>query len=72
MAQGLHSSLACGIFPDQGLNSALAARFLSTSPLGKSPKITLNKDCNWDHVPPLLKILPWLPSALRVRPTLSS
>ena len=33
---GLHCSMACEIFPDQGANPALAGRFLSIAPAGKS------------------------------------
>jgi len=45
MVQGLSSSVACGIFPDQGLNPcppALAGRFLTSRAPGKSLSIVLD------------------------------
>ena len=36
MVQGLSCSVACGIFPGQGLNPALAGGFLTTAPPRKS------------------------------------
>ena len=41
VAHGLSCSVACGIFPDQGSNPralALAGRFLTAAPPGKSQK----------------------------------
>ena len=35
-AHGLSCSAACGVFRDQGSNPALAGRFLTTGPPGKS------------------------------------
>ena len=46
MVQGFCCSAACGIFPDQGLNSCLLYRqvdFFATDPPGQSPQITFSE-----------------------------
>ena len=40
-ARGLSCFETCGIFPDQGLNPALAGRFFTTEPPGKSLAVTI-------------------------------
>ena len=41
VAHGLSCSAACGIFPDQGSNPALAGGFLTTAPPGNSSSFIL-------------------------------
>lgn len=55
LTHGLDCSMACGIFPDQGLNPALPGTFLTTRP-SRSPRwsfhVTHHLLCSWgilDH-----------------------